>query len=68
MCSCDCEDGFLGASWDGLSVDDSSNKAAKRARKGRTRHKMGGARLDMSAPDIRDKVEIVETIGRRQSR
>ena len=44
-------------------MDDSSNKAAKRARKGRTRHKMGGARLDMSAPDIRDKVEIVETIG-----
>ena len=30
----------------------------KRAKKGEThRHKMGGARFDMSAPDIRDKPE-----------
>ena len=34
----------------------------KRAKRGRThRHKMGGARFDMSAPDIGDKPERVPT-------
>ena len=65
VCSCGCgqmpmspemERQFQGGHW--TVPPKSPTKGVKRAKTGHThRHKMGGARFDMSAPDIRDKPE-----------
>ena len=61
VCSCDCGQMPMSPQmerqyprWTGWTVP----PWVKRAKRGRThRHKMGGARFDMSAPDIKDKPE-----------